>query len=128
MRFKYPGGGLAWLTLLWFVVGCLLAYHCYAADRYWLGGLFACLAISCALVWFDVRFIYKPLVAFWVLAIAAGLRMIVAKGFTFGRLWQIVLAGYTIRALYVWGTEHERAILEAAPLSALSEPEEPEPA
>jgi hypothetical protein len=124
MRFKYPGGHLAWLTLLWLVVGSLVAYHCYASGRDWLGGLFTCLAISCGLVWFDVRFIYKPLAAFWLLAMACGVLMMMLEGFTLRRAWQILLAGYTIYALREWGTEYERTAAQPWSTDPECDPEE----
>lgn len=45
----------------------------------------------------------------------------IVRGFTFGRLWQVLLAGYTIRALYLWGTEHERALAESVPRGELAD-------
>lgn len=127
MRLKNPGGDLTWLTPLWVLAGGGMAFLSARGGSPWFAALYASFAACALLVWFDIRWVAKPLITYFGLAVLAGIAMLFVKGFSLGLAGRLILIGYTIAALWKWGRERspmDQAVSWQAHAARLSEAED----
>ena len=99
---KYPGGEVAFWTLLWIFAGSFVSYLSFQAEKTSLGVLFAMLPVASALLWLDVRQAKWLIIAYCALATVGGIVMLFAKGFELRIATQISGAIYSIVLLLRW--------------------------
>ncbi len=102
MRFKNPGGNLVWMTPLFTLAGCFLAFMNVREGSIGFAVLYGSLGLFSALVWFDLKWVAIPLMIYFSLAIISGSVMLFVVGFSMMLLSKLVLAGYTVFELWEW--------------------------
>lgn len=78
---KYPGGDMAFWTVLFIIAGSLVSYLAFAAGNVGLGVMFALLPVGCALIWLDVRPAKWLVAAYLSFAVVGAIALLVVKGF-----------------------------------------------
>jgi hypothetical protein len=104
MRFKSPGGDLVWLSPLWLISGAVMTVLYARQGSYVFAVLMALLAVCAVLIWLDVRWVAKPLIMYFGLAVVGGAIKLFVAGFSWALLGRVALCVYAIRALWLWGS------------------------
>lgn len=82
---KYPGGDIAFWSLLFITAGGFVSYDAFANAKPLMGSIFAALPIGCVLIWFDIRSAKWLIVAYLSFAVFAVVAMLIVHGFNISR-------------------------------------------
>ena len=99
---KYPGGEVAFWTVLWMLAGSFLAYFTFQAGKTGLGVVYATLPVASALLWLDIREAKWLIIAYCAFATLGGILLLYANGFEMRIVGQLVGAIYSIVLLLRW--------------------------
>jgi hypothetical protein len=83
---KYPGGDIAFWSLLFIAAGGFVTYDEFANGTALLGSIFAILPIGCILIWFDVRSAKWLVVGYMTIAFLSVLFLLFVQGFDVSRV------------------------------------------
>jgi hypothetical protein len=99
---KYPGGEVAFWTVLWTLAGSFVSYTSFEAGKTGLSVVFAVLPLASALLWLDIRQAKWLIIAYCAFATLGGIVMLFAKGVELRIVGQLVGAVYSIALLLRW--------------------------
>lgn len=78
---KYPGGEIAFWSILFVLAGTYVSYSTFAEGKTGLGFMFSLLPVGCALIWLDVRPAKWLVVVYLSIATLGAIAMLFLKGF-----------------------------------------------
>jgi hypothetical protein len=99
---KYPGGEIAFWSILFFVAGAFVSYTTFADGKIGLGCMFAMLPVGCALIWLDMRPAKWLVVTYLGIATFGAIAMLFANGFTTSLAIRGALAAYGAFQFAIW--------------------------
>jgi hypothetical protein len=99
---KYPGGDIAFWSILFILAGSFVSYTSFAAGNTGMGAVFAMLPVGCALIWLDVRPAKWLVVAYLGIATLGAVAMLFANGFTTSLAVRGALAAYGAFQFATW--------------------------
>jgi len=99
---KYPGGEIAFWTILFILAGSYVSYETFMAGKTGLAIVFAMLPVGCALIWLDVRQAKWLVVAYLAMAALGALIFIFTKGFSPSVAIRGILASFGAFEFAVW--------------------------
>ncbi|TWT81717.1 hypothetical protein CA13_31700 [Planctomycetes bacterium CA13] len=99
---KYPGGTIAFWSVVYILVATPLAYSKFADGKFGLGFLVATLPIGCALIWFRVRPVKWLVATYLGLAALRAIALLFTDGLDLEPALGAALGAYTAFQFAVW--------------------------
>jgi hypothetical protein len=99
---KYPGGEVAFWTILWIVAGGYVSYTYFQDGQTIVGSMIGVLPVASVLIWLDVRQAKWIIIAYFSMALVAGIWKSMTTELEFKIVRQMVLACFSIFALVRW--------------------------
>jgi len=99
---KYPGGEIAFWSILFILAGTLVSYLSFADGNVAMGVVFAMLPVGCALIWLDVRPAKWLVVAYLSIATLGAIALLFKNGFTTSLAIRGALAAWGAVQFAIW--------------------------
>jgi hypothetical protein len=119
---KYPGGEIAFWTVLFMLAGTYVSYDAFMAGKTGLGIVFAMMPVGCALIWLGVRQAKWLVVVYLAIATLGALILIFSKGFSWSLAIRGIAAAYGAFEFAVWNGNPKHN--ERAPRTPLNRTQE----
>ena len=99
---KYPGGEIAFWSIVFLVVMAPLTYDLFAAGKILVGCIGTILPVGCVLIWFDIR-PAKWLAAGYLACSGLGaIWLLISQGWSLQLALCTALAAYTAYQFAIW--------------------------
>lgn len=99
---KYPGGDIAWWTLLFMLAGTYLSYDAFSRGNMVLASVFGILPMACVLIWLDIRAAKWFLVAYLAFVSVGLILMMTIREFQWRTFLKALTSAYGAYEFATW--------------------------